>query len=117
MGKIIKIICAGFFAIILVIIIISFFSAIDRKTDQERIGKIYEQIITDNADIVIAEIPLYNSVRRNVCPYRDGFLVEDSYGAEWYIIGNVIYAVNGLAKSLTPKVEYAPEEIAYSPCY
>jgi len=84
---------------------------------EENAKKVYEQLITDNAVTVIEKIPKYASIQSKACAYKDGFLIEDIYNAEWYINGNTIFAVNGLAKSLTPDIDYAPAEISYQPCY
>jgi len=79
--------------------------------------QIYERLIMDSATSVIEKIPTYARNQRKVCSYKDGFLIEDIYNAEWYVVGSRIFAVNGLAKSLTPDIEYAPIEISYQPCY
>jgi len=108
--------CAVIFAFIVLIIVIAIVSGSKPPTPEENARKIYEQLIMDNATTVIEKIPTYASEGK-VCAYKDGFLIEDPYNAEWYVIGNKIFAVNGLAKSLTPNVEYAPKEISYQPCY
>lgn len=78
---------------------------------------LYEQMIMDNAVTVIEKIPQYASSQRKMCTHKEGFLIEDPYGAEWYVAGGKIYAVNGLAKSLTPSIDYAPSGISYQSCY
>jgi len=104
--------------IIVLILIIAIISGGDKVNSQEKSAiRIYEQTITDNVTTVINKIPTYASNQRKVCSYKDGFLIEDPYNAEWYIAGNKIFAVNGLAKSLTPNVDYAPEGISYQSCY
>ena len=90
------------------------------KNPQEEARKnaieVYKQMILDNAVTVIEKIPQYAS-QSKACSYKDGFLVEDIYNAEWYVTGGKTYVVNGLAKSLTPNIDYASAEISYQACY
>jgi hypothetical protein len=102
--------------IILSIVLLSSGNNDNNVSQEKKASEIYEQTITDNANTVIDKIPQYASEHK-VCPHKDGFLVEDPYNAEWYVSGNEIFAVNGLAKSLTPNISYAPEGISYQTCY
>ena len=92
---------------------------IDKTTEknqqqaEKNAKEIYEQLIMDNANIIIDKIPKYASIESKICAYKDGFLIEDPYNAEWYIANNEIFAVNGLAKSLTPDINYTTAEISY----
>lgn len=105
----------------IVIIIVIIFGGEEKTNPQEKARKnainLYEQMITNNVVTVLEKVPEYASNQRKVCSYKDGFLIEDIYNAEWYVAGNKIFAVNGLAKSLTPDVDYAPAEISYQTCY
>jgi len=78
--------------------------------------KIYEQTILDNATNVFEKIPNYTTTT-DLCPYKEGILIEDRYSAEWYVKDSKIYTVNGIAKELTPNIEYAPNGISYQKCY
>lgn len=88
-----------------------------QQNDEEKAIKIYENMIMNNAVTVLEKIPKYSSIQNKACVYKDGFFIEDPYSAEWYVIDNKIYAVNGLAKSLTPNIDYAPAGISYQSCY
>ena len=90
---------------------------LQQQNDEERAVKIYENMIMDNAVTVLEKIPKYSSIQNKACAYENGFFIEDPYNAEWYVIDNKIYAVNGLAKSLTPNIDYAPTGISYQSCY
>jgi hypothetical protein len=88
-----------------------------QQNDEEKAIKIYENMIMDNAVTILEKIPKYSSIQNKACTHKDGFFIEDPYNAEWYVIDNKIYAVNGLAKSLTPNIDYAPAGISYQSCY
>jgi len=116
-----KIGCGGLILIIIIILVAYAIISGLTKTPQEKATgnarDVYEQLVMDNAITVIEEIPTYASNQTKICAYKSGYLVEDIYNAEWYVVGKTIYAVNGLAKTLTPNVDYAPAEISYQPCY
>ncbi|MCP6719743.1 MAG: hypothetical protein KJI72_00235 [Patescibacteria group bacterium] len=93
--------------ILLIIILDSLFNSAD-LTGPKAVNRV-NQLILNNAEHIISLNPNYafsGLAERNLG--GEGFIVTDSIGARWIVTASSIFADNGLAKSLTPDINYSP---------
>lgn len=106
MSKIVKYFVVGIFALIVLTIVIT---ASSGSSPERKAIKQVNSLVMDNAVKIISENPNYyfdGVATQN--PNGAGMLVTDRFSqAEWVVIGGIVYAENGLAKSLTPSIEYS----------
>ena len=114
------------FGIIIIVALLTFVAMNSEKMTEEdqstylqtaSISKQYENAINNDLANVLEKIPSYAPSQHQVCKHKNGYIIEDAHSAEWYVEGDNIYNVNGLAASLTPSLEYATSAIPYAACF
>ena len=95
---------AGLIAIVAIVAMVIFAGCVEEETQSRISPEMQVQKLLDNS---CKNLDLY-SVK-----YQDGYIVAGSDIWVWYVESGEVYAVNGMAKSCTPQVQYHPE-IDYS---